>query len=73
MVDPERHAQLPSEAPERSPDHDCGEVMTWTRAAVWASAAISGSVLSGRVRAPTIYGALVAGDGRHQRGMGWQA
>ena len=32
--------------------------MTWTRAAVWASAAISGSVLSGRVRAPTIYGAL---------------
>ena len=58
MQVPERQAQPPSEAPERSPDDDCGEAMTWTRATVWASAAISGPVLSGSVRSPTIYGAL---------------
>ena len=34
------------------------EAITWTRAAVWASAAISGPVLSCSVRSPTIYGAL---------------
>ena len=34
--------------------------MTWTRAAVWASAAISGPLLTGSdsVRSPTNYGAL---------------
>ena len=66
---------------------DLGQAMTWTRAAVWASATISGPVICGGVRSPTIFEegvasywqqhwlgvVAVAGDGRRRRGTVWQA
>ena len=61
-----------------------GLMLSRTRAIVWASDAISGPLLSGGVKSPTIFeegattilaggGVAVAGGDRHRRGTVWQA